>query len=239
MPTHTTGLRFVLALVVISFLAACARDSGKDWVDLGRAPGSDDSTQLITGTIDFLDLEGGVYVIRNAEGTVFHPVNLPKAFQASGMAVEAEAGLRPDVATTAMAGTDVELYRIRKLPGGTPETASHKNRPAAAAAKPDFRAMGTEPGWVLDISRGHDMHLSYAYGEQEFTVPLPEPEVDPETGVETYHADTTDHDFLVVIEPTPCVDDARGATHEAAVTVTIDGMTLRGCGDSLHAAGGR
>jgi hypothetical protein len=72
----------------------------------------------LTGTIHRLELEGGQYVIRDAKGEQYKPVNLPAAFERDGLAVEAEARRRDDMVSTAMVGPLVELIRIRERTGG-------------------------------------------------------------------------------------------------------------------------
>jgi hypothetical protein len=68
----------------------------------------------IVGTVGRLDLEGGVYVIRDAQGAQYQAINLPEAFQRDGMSVEAQARRRDDMASIGMVGTLVELIRIRE-----------------------------------------------------------------------------------------------------------------------------
>jgi putative lipoprotein len=97
----------------------------------------------------------------------------------------------------------------------------------------DFRAVGQEPGWYLEIDNEHVMHLVYDYAERTATTPVPAPVVSSE-GV-SYTAVTDAHRLAVVIEPRPCSDAMSGQPFPSTVTVTIDGRTLRGCGRSLTA----
>ena len=95
----------------------------------------------------------------------------------------------------------------------------------------DFRAVGQEPGWYLEIDNGRSMHLVYDYAERTATTPLPAPVVN---GDETSYTAVTDaHRLAVVIEPRPCSDTMSGQRFPRTVTVTIDGKTLRGCGRPL------
>jgi hypothetical protein len=80
----------------------------------GPAPTPADAIIRLTGTVHHLDIEGGVYVIRTADGTQYRPIELPEEFRVDGLAVEAEAKRRDDVITVDMAGTAVELLDIRK-----------------------------------------------------------------------------------------------------------------------------
>ena len=101
----------------------------------------------------------------------------------------------------------------------------------------DFRAVGQEPGWYLEIDNERSMHLAYDYAERTATTPVPAPVV---KGDEiSYTAVTDAHRLAVLIEPRPCSDTMSGQRFPRTVTVTIDGQTLRGCGRSLTAPDSR
>jgi hypothetical protein len=93
----------------------------------------------------------------------------------------------------------------------------------------DFRAIGQEPGWQLQIHKGKDVQFTYAYGEHRAVTPAPTPTTDP-SSVQTYHAITEANDLRIVIEPKPCADSMSGQPFPATVTVTLNGETYRGCG---------
>jgi hypothetical protein len=109
----------ILAPVFALILASCASIGGKgsDWVELERESAAIGSVLHIMGTVHALDLEGGVFVIRDAEGTNFNPTNLPEAFRTDGLVVEAEARRRDDLVSVGMVGPLIELLRIRKYTG--------------------------------------------------------------------------------------------------------------------------
>jgi heat shock protein HslJ len=108
------------------FLAACAgggagRESNP-WEDLG--PGKESGPVfLLGGTVRHVELEGGLFVIDAADGTRYVPTNLPPDYQVDGLALEAEARRRDDMASIAMVAPLVELVRIRKAAAGTPSGA--------------------------------------------------------------------------------------------------------------------
>lgn len=72
----------------------------------------------ITGTVRYLDLEGGIFVIRTADGAQYKPISLPKPFQQDGLEVEVEARRRDDMVSFAMVGPLIEIVRIQKRAGG-------------------------------------------------------------------------------------------------------------------------
>ena len=95
----------------------------------------------------------------------------------------------------------------------------------------DFRAVGNEPGWYLEVDRER-IRLLYAYGEQQATVPATPPTV--EGDVTTFASTANGRTLRAVVTPGPCSDGMSDLTYPLAVVVTIDGMELRGCGRWLR-----
>jgi putative lipoprotein len=92
----------------------------------------------------------------------------------------------------------------------------------------DFRAVGQEPGWYIEIDHESQLRLLYDYAEHEAVAAAPLPLVtDNQT---TYAAATRDHTVSVVSETRICRDAMSGAEYPATVTVRIDGRELHGCG---------
>lgn len=110
-------------------------------------------------------------------------------------------------------------------PGGTDPWAAARERGI------EFRALGQEPGWYLEMDEGASMRLVYDYSEREATTPMPQPVVTGTT--RTYDARTDAHQLRVVIEEQECSDTMSGLRFPRTVTVTIDGRTLHGCGQEL------
>lgn len=98
----------------------------------------------------------------------------------------------------------------------------------------DFRAVGQEPFWRLEIHKGKELRFTYALGEREAVTPDPGPEIDPETAATVYHAVTEANDLRVVIEPTPCTDVMSGKAFQNTVKVTLNAQTYDGCGEPLE-----
>ena len=75
------------------------------------------STQTITdtGTIIYLDFEGGFYGIVGDSGGNYDPINLPHAFEVDSLRVKFTAKIRPDLGSYHMWGTIVELISIAAL----------------------------------------------------------------------------------------------------------------------------
>lgn len=136
-------------------------------------------------------------------------------------------------------------------PADAPETETPPQAPAstatesvesALAAMPswetarahgvDFRAVGQEPGWLLDIHTADRMVLVWDYGEHRLETARGEPAF-PQEGVTRYEGRSGGHTLEVTIRRRPCHDGMSGQAYPARVDVVIDGRALNGCGRSL------
>jgi len=96
----------------------------------------------------------------------------------------------------------------------------------------EFRAVGNERGWFIEIDQQKWMRLLYAYGERVATTPVPAPTVNG--GVTRYLASGAGHTLDVKISDGPCRDGMSDQTYPLTVSVAIDGADLRGCGRWLN-----
>jgi len=94
----------------------------------------------------------------------------------------------------------------------------------------DFRAVGNEPGWHLEILAGSRMVLVADYGATRVERALPQPMVDQEARTTRWEAGG----LTVEIIGRPCSDSMSGESFESTVVVTWGKQTLRGCGRALH-----
>lgn len=67
-----------------------------------------------TGTIEFIELEGGFFGIVTAEGDHYLPLNLPEEFRVDGLGVTFTARTAPDVNTIYMWGIPVSIQTMSK-----------------------------------------------------------------------------------------------------------------------------
>jgi hypothetical protein len=86
----------------------------------------------------------------------------------------------------------------------------------------DFRAVGQEPGWQLEIRQGAEMRFTFDYGKNSAVTPAARVKVDPSTGTRTYHAVVEANDLRVEI--VPCRAPTYGRPFAATVTVTLNGQ---------------
>ena len=92
-----------------------------------------------------------------------------------------------------------------------------------------FRAVGNEPGWVLEL-RGGKAHLLTDYGQRELGWSLGPPEVDVKRGLTRWQGG----DMVVELRPGSCRDSMSGEAFETRVRIEGRGLSLSGCGRALH-----
>ena len=97
----------------------------------------------------------------------------------------------------------------------------------------DFRAVGQEPGWLLEMRHGGQIRLITGYGADTVIAPTPPVETDSATHARNYHAVTGARDLRLLIQPAACTDVMSGEAYETTVTVTLDGRAYQGCGGPL------
>ena len=97
----------------------------------------------------------------------------------------------------------------------------------------DFRAVGQEPGWQLEIRMGSEMRFTYDYGKGSAVTPAARAVLDARTGTRSFHARTESNDLRIEIVPVKCEDAMSGKPYPATVTVTLNDRSFRGCGEPL------
>jgi len=97
----------------------------------------------------------------------------------------------------------------------------------------DFRAVGNEPGWVLEIYPRR-MVLVTDYGDHRYEFETPEPVERPDERRTTFEAADRGLRVLVVLEGRECRDTMSGEAFETTVAVKLNDTTYRGCGRPLH-----
>ncbi|MFC1526454.1 COG3650 family protein [Candidatus Latescibacterota bacterium] len=98
----------------------------------------------------------------------------------------------------------------------------------------DFRGVGQEPGWHLEIRRADTVVLVSDYGSARHTFPWVAPETDPAARRTTYRTQVGDEELRVLLQPGPCRDTMSGEAFETKVTVWLNSTKLEGCGRALH-----
>lgn len=94
----------------------------------------------------------------------------------------------------------------------------------------DFRAIGNEPSWVLEIRQQSRAVLVTDYGAKRDELQLPSPIEDLDKRATRWNTD----EFQMEIIDHRCNDSMSGEAFESTVIIHWQGQTLRGCGRSLH-----
>ena len=68
-----------------------------------------------TGTVKYIDLEGGFYGIIGDDGKQYDPINLSQEFQKDNLKVSFDAKICEDMVSIHMWGKLIEIVRIEKL----------------------------------------------------------------------------------------------------------------------------
>ena len=128
------------------------------------------------------------------------------------------------------------LFSILVHAGGEPESgediAARNVWHAAKLRGVAFRAIGQEPGWLLEMTTGEKILLVTDYGKIKTEYPYVEPEVyqDQRKSVFSVRQDK----FKLIIEGINCTDSMSGENFEVSVFIELDGKELRGCGRALY-----
>jgi putative lipoprotein len=93
-----------------------------------------------------------------------------------------------------------------------------------------FRAIGQEPGWLLEIKNGEEILIVTDYGQDKKSYPYVEPQEDKAARRTVFQVDA---DTSVLIEGKACSDTMSGEKFQTSVTVKTAGKTLKGCGRAL------
>jgi len=94
-----------------------------------------------------------------------------------------------------------------------------------------FRAIGQEPGWLLEITNGVEILLVTDYGATRMSLPYVEPVVYQEERRTQFVLDT--YNTIVEIHGVPCQDVMSGEEFEVSVTIKQTDRELQGCGRAL------
>jgi uncharacterized membrane protein len=98
----------------------------------------------------------------------------------------------------------------------------------------DYRAIGNEPGWTLEIRNQESIILITDYGSTRHEFTLPKPEIDETNRFTRYQSKDSNYELILTISGESCVDSMSGEKFASKATVTLDEKILQGCGRALH-----
>ncbi len=98
----------------------------------------------------------------------------------------------------------------------------------------DFRAVGNEPGWYLELFSGQPSLLVTDYGERRLRFQAQGPEDLAEGSGSVFTGNTQGLDIRIELMPGPCADTMADVEYQTTVVVDVGGQRLSGCGNPLH-----
>lgn len=99
---------------------------------------------------------------------------------------------------------------------------------AAAVRGVDFRAVGNEPGWLLELEYLRGAFILLDYGSTIIQTPPPRLKIYPLT------IQTQDHRITIAYREDGCRDPMSGEYSPLTVTLTVDDTAYTGCGRRLQ-----
>lgn len=94
-----------------------------------------------------------------------------------------------------------------------------------------FRAIGQEPGWLLEITHGTEILLVIDYGQNRNSYPYVDPVVYQEERRTQYVLEG--YGIIVEIKGQRCTDIMSGEEFEVSVSIIMTDRQLEGCGRAL------
>ena len=116
---------------------------------------------------------------------------------------------------------------------GSTETCRERRDPWQEAGDRgvDFRAVGQEPGWFLEIDNDKQIRVVYDYAEHQMVAPVPAPASKGNALVYDMMVDS--RRLRITIDDTPCNDVMSGEAFPRSVSVAIGTRMLHGCGRNI------
>lgn len=104
-------------------------------------------------------------------------------------------------------------------------------REDARARGVTFRALGNEPGWVLEVGPGSGLSWTTNFGELRYD--FDQAQAATTDGAVTYLAQQGTNAIKATARAERCIDDG-GIEFDHVVSVEFEGQQLRGCGSRLN-----
>jgi uncharacterized membrane protein len=105
---------------------------------------------------------------------------------------------------------------------------------AAKLSGVDFRAVGNEPGWVLEISERTKLLFRYDYDASVIEATASDINPDPETRETVFMANTASGQLVITLKGQICSDTMSDESYETTVSIVLGDRGFLGCGRALH-----
>jgi uncharacterized membrane protein len=100
----------------------------------------------------------------------------------------------------------------------------------------DVSGLGHDPDWQLEILHaGNRINFTLAGTEYSYRYPEMGPSLyRGDTRTTIYRVPNDDHSLNIILKGIACLDSKTGKAYETTITVVMDGVGYRGCGDVLN-----
>lgn len=98
----------------------------------------------------------------------------------------------------------------------------------------DYRGIGNEPGWTVEIHNKVEITFVEAYGSMQHTFVATAVKTDQQARTTHYYAEDGSHKLKLSIQAKPCNDSMSGKAFDSSVTLMLNEKVFRGCGRTLH-----
>ncbi len=117
MGTRDVAQFCVTIAICLGLLAAWGgcRNSSPRAAEESPAGAGTAKSQVVTGTVRYIELEGAFYGIVADDGRKLDPVNLPEEFQKDGLRLEVRVVPLRDRVSVRMWGTPVRILQLKRL----------------------------------------------------------------------------------------------------------------------------
>ena len=108
--------------------------------------------------------------------------------------------------------------------------------PVASRQDVDVSGLGHNPDWQLEIMHtGNKVNFTLAGTEYSYRYPAMGPSLyRGDTRTTIYRVPNDDHSLNIIVKGIECLDSETGKAYETTITVMMDGVGYRGCGDVLN-----
>jgi uncharacterized membrane protein len=101
----------------------------------------------------------------------------------------------------------------------------------------DFRAVGNEPAWVLELRANNgigSINFIADYGNLSYFFPSIVRITEPSARRTIYQAQSEGQQIEIILEGLHCNDSMADISYETTVTIVVDDREFKGCGRALH-----
>jgi len=98
----------------------------------------------------------------------------------------------------------------------------------------DYRAVGNEPSWSLEITHDQITIFTSHYGQDRYEFETSKPLINTAAHTREYQLQNSSHKLSISLSAKPCKDTMSDQSFSSTVSVRLDNKKFTGCGKALH-----